>query len=182
MSEKYKIHNPEGIYFVTVTVVYWIDLFERVEFKHNVVDTLKYYQKNKRLIIHAWCLMPSHQHLIISSQNGYNLSDFLRDFKKFTNREILRIMNTIHESRKEWLLKAFYMAGRNLKRITNFKIWQDGNQPKELITNYFIDQKLDYIHNNPVLVEIVDEPHHYLYSSARNYAGMKGLLDVDIIE
>jgi len=51
-----------------------------------------------------------------------------------------------------------------------------------LITNRFIDQKLDYIHNNPVTAEIVDEPHYYLYSSARDYAGIKGLLDVEIIE
>ena len=182
MSEKFKIRNPEGIYFTTLTIVYWIDLFERVELKHLIVDALKFYQKQKGLIIHAWCLMSSHLHLIISSSNSYNLSDFFRDYKKYTSREIIQIINNINESRKDWLLDAFYKAGKDLKRIKNYKVWQDGNQPKELITNWFIDQKLDYVHNNPVTAEIVDEPHYYLYSSARDYAGIKGLLDVEIIE
>jgi len=44
MSEKYKFNNPEGIYFVTSTVVHWIDLFTRKEFKHILIESLKYYQ------------------------------------------------------------------------------------------------------------------------------------------
>jgi putative transposase len=147
-----------------------------------IVETLKYYQINKEIKIHAWCLMSSHLHLIISSRGMFSPSDFLRDFKKFTNREVIRIINTLYESRKEWLLDSFYIAGKGLKRIKNYKIWQDGNHPIELITNYFIDQKLSYIHDNPVKAEIVDEPHYYLYSSARDYAGIKGLLAVDLIE
>ncbi|MEP2026639.1 hypothetical protein [Reichenbachiella sp.] len=53
MSEKYKFHDPTGIYFVTSTVVHWIDLFTRNEFKHIIVDSLKYCQKEKGLLIHA---------------------------------------------------------------------------------------------------------------------------------
>ena len=58
------------------------------------------------------------------------------------------------------------------------KFWQDGNQPKQIITKEFFWEKLDYIHNNPVDEMIVEKPEDYLYSSARNYADMKGLLDV----
>jgi REP element-mobilizing transposase RayT len=182
MSEKYKILNPEGIYFATITVVYWIDLFERVELKHLIVDSLKFYQERRGLIIYAWCLMSSHLHLIVSSQNDHRLSDFFRDFKKFTNREIIKVIERINESRREWLMAAFYKAGKDLKRIKNFKVWQDGNHPIELFSNKFMDQKLEYVHNNPVEAEIVTEAHHYLYSSARDYAGIKGLLDVKFIE
>jgi REP element-mobilizing transposase RayT len=80
MSEKYKFYDPAGVYFATMSIVGWVDLFTRPELKHVIIDSLRYCQKEKGLVIHAWCLMPSHLHLIISSEN--KLSDILRDFKK----------------------------------------------------------------------------------------------------
>lgn len=180
MSEKYKFNDPEGIYFVTSTIIHWIDLFTRKEFKHIIIDSLKHCQKEKGLIIHAWCLMPSHLHMIISS-NDQNLSDIMRDFKKFTSKRIVEELELINESRKEWLLNAFMKSAKDIKRVKHFKVWQDGNQPKELSSNEFIDQKLFYIHNNPVAEGIVAEPEHYLYSSASNYAEQGGLIKVELI-
>lgn len=181
MSEKYKFSDPEGIYFATATIVFWIDLFTRPAYKHIIVNAIKHCQKEKGLIVHAWCLMPSHLHFIISSRQ-VPLSDILRDFKKHTNKEIIKTINEINESRREWLSRGFEKAGKHLKRVKNYKVWQDGNQPKQLLTNAFLEQKLDYIHQNPVEAEIVDEPEHYLYSSARDYAGEKGLIDVVLLE
>ncbi len=67
MSEKYKFRDPTGMYFVTSTIVGWIDLFTRWQLKHVILDSLRYCQKEKELVIHVWCLMPSHLHMIISS-------------------------------------------------------------------------------------------------------------------
>ena len=75
----------------------------------------------------------------------------------------------------------FRKAGESLNRIKNYKVWQDGNQPKQLVTNKFGQQKLDYVHNNAVDAEIVEIAEHYLYSSARDYAGLKGLLEIEPI-
>ncbi|MEO9477370.1 MAG: transposase [Cyclobacteriaceae bacterium] len=100
MSEKYKFDDPDGLYFVTSTVVHWIDLFTQKEFKHIIIDSLKYCQTNKGLIIHAWCLMPSHLHMIISSNNE-SLSGIMRDFKKFTTKAILKELKVINESRSD---------------------------------------------------------------------------------
>ncbi|MCX2742675.1 transposase [Mangrovivirga sp. M17] len=182
MSEKYKFSDPKGIYFVTCTVVHWIDLFTQKHFRYIVIDSLKHCQENKGLIIYSWCIMPSHIHLIGSTE-GIELSAILRDFKKYVSKKIIKELDIINESRKEWLLRAFKNAGSRLKRIKNYKVWQDGNHPVLLETNKFINQKLAYIHNNPVEAEIVDEPEEYLYSSARDYCGnKKGLLKVTIIE
>ncbi len=181
MSEKYKFRNPEGCYFVTCTIVHWIDLFTRKELKHVVIDSLKYCQENKGLVIHAWCLMPSHLHMIISTK-GEKLPAIMRDFKKHTSKVFIEELRSINESRKEWLLNAFKKSGDQLKRVKNYKVWQDGNQPKEIETNEFLDQKLKYIHSNPVESEIVDAPEDYLYSSARDYCGVKGLLAIVILE
>ncbi|NMM48337.1 REP-associated tyrosine transposase [Marinigracilibium pacificum] len=184
MSEKYKFNNPEGIYFVTCTVVFWIDLFTRKEYKHIILDTLEYYQRKRGLNIHAYCIMPSHIHMIISSGNkDSSLAAIMRDFKKLSNKRIITEIGRINESRSEWLLRAFEKAGSKLKRITSNKIWIDGNHPIELDSNLIMEQKLDYIHNNPVDSEIVDEPEKYWYSSARDYFGdKKGLIDVKLLK
>lgn len=116
MSEKYKFNDPEGIYFITCTVVHWIDLFTRPELKHVIVDSLRFCQTNKGLRIHGWCLMSSHLHMIISSTKD-PLSDILRDFKKHTNKKIIAEIELINESRKEWLLRGFNKAGERLNRI-----------------------------------------------------------------
>ena len=88
MSEKYKFTDGDGIYFVTPTIVGWADLFTKQEYCEIILDSLHYCQKNKGLIVHAWCIMSSHLHLIISSTQN-NLPGILRDFKTFTSKSII---------------------------------------------------------------------------------------------
>jgi putative transposase len=82
------------------------------------------------------------------------------------------------EARMLWLFKS---AGGKNKRNKTFQFWQQDNHPEELETNNFKDQKLEYIHMNPVIAGLVDEPEHYRWSSARDYAGIKGLVQVEIL-
>lgn len=120
--------------------------------------------------------------MIAGAKDGHNLSDILRDFKKFSSKAIIKAIEEENESRKDWLINRFVFAAANDIKTKNFKFWQDGNEAKELHANSFIEQKLHYIHQNPVAAEIVAEPEHYLYSSALNYAGQPGLLDVILLE
>ena len=169
-------------YFLTMTVVNWIDVFTRPVYKHIIVDALKYNQDNKGLIIYAWCLMSNHLHLIAEADEKHNLSDILRDFKKFTSKAIVKeIGENQEESRKKWMLSEFEFAGRYKSNIKNYKFWQDGNEAKEIHSNSFLEQKLEYIHENPVKAEIVENDYEYLYSSEKNYAGEVGLIDVILI-
>ena len=105
----------------------------------------------------------------------------MRDFKKYTSKQVIATLPQINESRRDWLLRAFARAAEPLKRVKQYKVWQDGNHPVEIFSNRFLDQKLHYIHNNPVVAEIVDEPEDYLYSSARDYIGKPGLLAVELL-
>ena len=79
-------------------------------------------------------------------------------------------------------IEAFKKEADKIKRNTKYKVWQDGNHPVLLDTNTMMQQRLDYIHNNPVEAGIVNEPEQYVFSSARDYAGQKGLMDVEFIE
>ena len=81
MSTKYKINNPEGIYFISFAVVNWIDVFTRKDYKDIFVDSINYCINNKGLKVYSWVIMTNHIHLILSANNG-NLSDIIRDFKK----------------------------------------------------------------------------------------------------
>ncbi len=69
-GDRYKIDNQESVYFLTLTVVGWLDVFTRIEYKDVIVESLAWCQKEKGLSLHAWCLMTSHLHLVISVKSG----------------------------------------------------------------------------------------------------------------
>ena len=181
MSTKYKATVPGEAYFITITVVNWIDLFTRINQKQIIVNSLIYCQKEKGLEIFAWCLMPSHLHMLCRGSENEPLSDIMRDFKKFTSKKIIQSIKEEPESRREWLLEQFSKACESLKREQKYKVWQDGYHAEILKTNRFIYQKLNYVHNNPVEDGIVVRPEEYMYSSARNYADLDGLFDVIVL-
>ena len=177
-SEQYFVRNQNEICFITSTIMEWVDVFTRPVYKQIIVDSLKYCQESKGLDIYAWVLMSNHLHAIVSAREGYNLSDILRDFKKFTSKRIIEAINQEPESRRDWLLYRFEYAGKFKTNVKNYKVWQDGNHVKECFSAKFSQEKLEYIHNNPVRALIVEMPEHYLFSSARNYARMQGLIEI----
>jgi REP element-mobilizing transposase RayT len=178
MSDKYKIWDATKAYFFTITVVGWIDVLIRKEYKLILIDSLRYCQREKDLVIFGYCIMSSHLHLIARAEGNIALSDIMRDFKKFTSKAIVKQIINGSESRKDWMLEYFQNAGEKFKRITNFKFWQDGNHFEMITSNKFFDEKLDYIHNNPVRELIVERPEDYIFSSARNYAGLDNYLEI----
>ena len=183
MASKYKFHNPEGAYFVTMTVVDWVDVFTRSVYKDVIVNSLIYSIKNKGLVLHAWVIMSNHVHLIVSARQKYNLPDIFRDLKKFTSKKIINeIENNFDESRRKWMIQIFKNHGSKNPNNKDFQFWQQDNHPVELDTNEMMDQRLDYLHNNPIKAQIVDEAEHYIYSSGIDYVGGKGLIEVEIIE
>lgn len=179
MSSKYKMNNPEGIYFLSTAVVNWIDVFTRTEYKNIILDSLKYCVSKKGMILYGYVIMTNHIHLIISRKSdGAAFSDMIRDFKKFTSSQTIKaIEENPKESRKDWLIWMFERAGKKNSNNTKYQFWQQDNHPVELEDDW-IDQKLEYIHQNPVEAGIVREPEDYRYSSASNYAGIGGLFEV----
>jgi len=181
MSTKYRAREPNAAYFVTLTITDWIDVFTRLGQKHLLINSLAYCQREKGLEIYAYCIMSSHLHMLCRAQEGNILSDIIRDFKKFTSKRIVRIILEYPESRREWMLSAFKQACQSLKRNQQYKVWQDGYHAEIAYSNRFIKQKMDYIHNNPVVDRIVEYPEDYRFSSARNYSGLDHELDVVVV-
>jgi len=183
MGRKYTIGDQEKFHFVTFTVVHWIDVFIRDEYKNIFIDSLKYCQKEKGLEIGAWCIMTNHVHLVIGKSGKNKLEDIIRDLKSYTSRHIRKAIeyNPL-ESRREWMLLIMKRAGTEKSNNKDFQFWQQHNHPIELSTNEMIDQRVDYIHNNPVVAGFVQEPRHWLYSSASDYEGRNGMLELIYLE
>jgi REP element-mobilizing transposase RayT len=183
MSERYKILDQNRPYFVTFATEGWVDVFTRPIYRDIIIESLKYCQKEKGLVIYAWCLMTNHLHLIIATKGLEKMEDIIRDFKKYTAVHLCRaIESNEQESRKEWMLRIFQTAASGTGKHINYKFWQNAYHPIELFSNEVLDQKVNYIHANPVKEYIVENPEDYIYSSAKDYAGRKGLLDIEFAD
>jgi len=179
-GDRYFITNQHYTYFITCTVVNWIDIFTRPVYQDIIVQSLNYCVKAKGLHLNGWVLMTNHLHFVGRCEGPHRMSDFLRDFKKFTSKRLAEQIIEFPESRRDWLLDKFSFEARKTRRAENYKIWTDSNHAIEM-GDFDIMQKLHYIHDNPVRAGIVQEAEHYLLSSARDYAGMKGLVDLEMV-
>lgn len=161
MSRNYKFHNPEGLYFVSFAVVHWIDVFTRSLYSDIFLETMKFYQKD-RLDLYAYCVMSNHVHLIFADR-GKRPELLLGNIKRYSSRKIREeIEQNAQESRKDWMLWIFKRAGERTSNIATrdidsrgsnsdrYMFWQHHNQPIELWSKEVIEQKLNYIHQNPV--------------------------------
>jgi REP element-mobilizing transposase RayT len=179
----HKIVNQNAPHFVTLSVVGWIDVFSRDMYRKIIIDSLSFCQKEKGLVINAYVIMSNHIHMICYTKEPFLLSEVLRDFKKFTANFIIEsIQNNEKESRKKWMLQLFAYFAKYNKNNKIHQFWQQGNHPVELSTPKWINQKLAYIHLNPVRNGLVQQEEDYLYSSAGVYAGREGLLEIEKIE
>ncbi|MDR6242098.1 REP-associated tyrosine transposase [Aureibacter tunicatorum] len=183
MSRKYKVRDQSKLYFITFTVVHWVDVFTRAEYKDIFISSLQYCQVNKGLEVYAYVIMSNHVHLIVGASGLNKLEEIIRDLKKYTSKRIIKAIEAnLKESRKEWMLSIFEKAGKNNCNNKNFQFWKQDYHPIEVSNNKIMDQKLEYIHENPVKAGLVTTAECYLYSSASNYYGLNGLLEIKFIE
>ena len=182
MSRNYKFHNQKSPYFISFATVYWVDALTRPQYRDIIVDSINYCIKEKGLIVYAWVIMTNHVHMIIGTRKE-KMQYIVRDLKKHTSKLLINaIIENPQESRKEWMLWMIERAGKKNSNNKKYQFWQQNNKPIELSDNKIIDQKLNYIHNNPVEEGFVNEPYNYKYSSAIDYADRKGLVKIELIK
>ncbi len=174
MSDKYKTYEG-NLYYVTLTVVGWIDVFSRKEYVYEIMKDLKFCQDNKGLELYAYVIMTNHIHLVCRRREG-TVNDLLRDFKSYTSKKLIKIIDTnTQESRREWLMHMFKFFGRGNPSNEQFQFWQNGSHAIELNNSEIIKQKINYLHNNPVKAGYVEEPQQWKFSSAYELSELKVL-------
>ncbi len=169
---RYKIFENEYPYFLTCTVVGWLPVFTRTETVQIIYDSWEFLHNHGRLRIYGYVILENHLHLIAA---GDDLAKEIGDFKSFTAR---RIIDHLTANNVTMLLEQLAWHKARHKTDRDYQVWQEGSHPKQIQNDEMMRQKLEYMHNNPVSRGYVDEPIHWRYSSARNYAGKPGLFPV----
>ncbi len=153
-------------YFITISVVSWQAVFIRRVYGDHVMECLRHCRDHKGLAIYAYVLMPNHLHAVVQS-SGRPLSATMRDFKSYSAKTLIQLIaDQPQESRYEPLARLFAGYGAHNAMNWENQFWQNGYQPIELHAPAVIQQKIKYIHHNPVRAGFVSEPAHWFYSSA----------------
>ena len=170
----------QACYFITFSTVDWVDIFIRPVYKQVIVHTLNHFIEHKGLTVYAWCLMSNHLHLLICAEEGQSIAEVEKEYKNFTTQKILEAIDTEPELRKTWMLDRFEHFSHLFSLSKKFQVWQTCSSPVhiELSKTDILLEHFDHIHENPVRDRIVDSAPEYIYSSARDYSGMKGLVHV----
>ena len=171
---RYKVYEPTAPHFITCTILHWIPIFTRTATTDIIFASLKYLQKSDNFKVHAYVILENHLHLVAQSDD---IAKSMARFKSFTARQIINYLK--QENAKSVLEQlAFYKKAHKSK--SEFQLWQEGSQPKQIINEQMMLERINYIHNNPVKRGYVDDGVHWRYSSARNYDGNAGLIDVEM--
>lgn len=173
MRTRYKIFDSNAPYFVTFTTVEWIPIFTSEKYCDIIIDSFSFCREHKSTKVHAFVIMDNHLHVILSCSN---LPGVVRDIKSFTARELIA---SIKSDNKTWLLNQLEFYKGKSKTESKYQLWQEGYHPEEIFSEKIFVQKAEYIHNNPVKRGLVRVPEHWKYSSACNYIGATGVIDID---
>ncbi|MGH8537600.1 MAG: REP-associated tyrosine transposase [Gammaproteobacteria bacterium] len=170
---RYRAGQESCPHFLTATVNHWLPLFTRQETVNIVLNSWRFLQREVVLVIYGYVILENHLHLVAKSKN---LSRDIQRFKSFTAREIIAYLESGDSKR---LLELLALFKRSHKTDSRYQVWEEGSHPQLIESEIMMRQKLDYIHQNPVKRGYVDQPEHWRYSSARNYAGQDGLIEVE---
>ena len=161
-------------HFLTDTVVGWLPAFSRPSVAQVVLDSWRFLIERGRIVLYGYVVMENHVHWIASAED---LSAEIQSFKSYTTKGIIESLDDEQATR---LLSELKRRRAGHKRSNMYQFWQDGNHPEEIVGDEMMRTKLEYVHDNPVRRGYVDEPIHWRYSSARDYAGIEGLIPVSI--
>ena len=118
-------------------------------------------------------ILENHLHMIVTSDD---ISKTMTKFKSFTAKELLKLLQ---KSNTKTILDQLAFYKKAHKTQTSYQVWQEGIQPKLIKDDKMMIDRINYIHNNPVKRGYIDEASHWRYSSARDYLGVSGLIEVE---
>ncbi|MCH9698604.1 MAG: transposase [Gammaproteobacteria bacterium] len=173
-KSRYRITVPQAPHFFTATINQWIPIFTRPATVNIIYGSWHYLQQTTTFQLYGYVILENHIHFIAQSDQ---LSKHIQSFKSWTARSIL---DRLCEHNADFLLKQFAFYKKSHKTQSQYQFWQEGSHPRMIQDEVILRQKLEYIHQNPVKRGYVEQPEHWRYSSARNYAGLNGLIDVFI--
>jgi putative transposase len=169
---RYRVLQNPSPHFLTATINHWLPLFTRPTTVNIVLDSWRYLQRESGFQLYGYVILENHLHLIAAS------ADLSRDMQRFKAYTAKQIIAYLQQSGSERMLELLALLKRPHKIESEYQVWEEGSHPQLIEIEAVMRQKLDYMHRNPVKRGYVDLPEHWRYSSARNYAGLEGLIEV----
>ena len=169
---RYNIYEEAQPHFLTIPLWMGFPLFTNSDIVMELLGSIRFTQKERKLILYAWVVMEHHLHLIAKAPDLWKT---IKEFKSYTARMIIDYL----KQRRSYLwLNKLHKAKLTYKQTSTYQVWQEGSYPQQILNEEMVIQKIDYIHYNPVRRVYVEEPAYWRYSSARYYEGEEGLLEV----
>ncbi|NGP86967.1 REP-associated tyrosine transposase [Fodinibius halophilus] len=168
----YKVYETQYPYFITISIVDWLPVFSITDAAEIILESLAFHQNKRGLTLYAYVIMENHMHLIAQSDQ---LQKNIRTFKSYTARRIIDFL------KKEG--HGFYLSKLKENKLSHhrdceYQFWQEGYHPKQIMDDAMMQQKMEYIHYNPVKRGYVTKPEYWRYSSAQNYVLSEGLISI----
>ena len=171
-KSRYRFTQQDFPHFLTCTVVEWLPVFTRQEPVDVLLDSWRYLSEHRGLKLYGYVVLENHLHAVAQAER---LPSVWASFKSHTAKEIIALLD---KHGAERLLKRMRFAFKAHRSDRMHQFWQEGSHPQVMGNELILRQKLEYIHNNPVKRGYVDHPEEWRWSSARNYVGKAGILDV----
>jgi REP element-mobilizing transposase RayT len=148
-------------HFITITIYEWKHLLKPDKYKDLILESLRFLVREKRAIVYAFVIMSNHMHLIWQILEPFERSGVQRDFLKYVGQQIKFDLSKNHPN----VLEHFKVDKKDRK----YQFWKRNALSVDLFSDKVFDQKLQYIHDNPVKAGLCDHATDYMYSSARFY-------------
>ena len=156
---------------MTCTVLQWLPVFTRPETVDILLDSFRFLM-HEGFELYAFVILENHLHLIARSEQ---LDKDIARFKSYTAKHIIDYLKA---NAVPIILDQLAFFKRAHKSDRKYQFWQEGVHPEQISSDAMMRSKVEYIHNNPVMRGYVDRPEHWCNSSARNYIGEQGVLDI----
>jgi len=156
MKQQYAQEWPR---FFTATIQNWKHLLKDDKYKNIIVDSLKFLVKEGNVTINGFVIMPNHLHVIWQAKGNNDLQKIQNSFIKHTSKEFKKLLE------KDNNLQAYEVNAIDRK----YNFWQRDSLNIELFTAVVFQQKLNYMHYNPVKANLCNLPEDYHFSSAFFY-------------
>ena len=177
MRSRYKfVDSNNSLYFLTFTVIGKIPVFINSKYCDVIIENFEFYRRKRGLQTFSYVIMDNHVHVIMSHYE--DISKVVQDFKKYTAKLMLQLLQT---DSRYWIKSLMKFSKKPYKTKSIYQFWEEGSHPELIQNQKMFNQKIEYIHNNPIKRGLVWEDRDWYYSSARNLYGLKNPFDINVL-
>lgn len=165
----HRTYSPGQLQFITTTTYHRAPVFFSPRFRHCFVQRLEEVRQEIHFLLIGWVLMPEHFHLLIKPEPADTTPLILKGLKEESAERILGVLGeNLHYPWCRRMLARLRLPP-TVHDESHFRLWQRRFRPFNVFSEKKIQEKLNYMHNNPVKRGLVSSAGDWPWSSWRFY-------------